>query len=134
MHGHIIIKKPRYNPYHIAIHYGDRFPKRHRGNGGGGIIAYSRQFFKIFKRRRKPAAVFMHHPLSRLMHQPRTAIISKTFPELHQVFFASYGQIVDPGKGFQNLLEVRQTLLYTCLLKDDFTQPNRVWITGTTPG
>lgn len=58
----------------------------------------------------------------------RSAVVTQSGPQAHDVFFRSLGQIVNSRKGLQKTGKVVPDDRYLRLLKHDFAQPSTVWV------
>ena len=97
------------------------------------IIAYPRQRTDRRKFCRKNTTVLIHNHLCCLIHIPRTRVITQSLPIAQYLILRRTSQTSHIAKSLHKAQIIRQTLLHTSLLKDDFRHPYPIRIVRLTP-
>ena len=119
------------NPIYISIHDGTRHIISKRTYRSSRILTYSLQRQHLFISNRKSTGFC--HGLCRRMQIPGTRIIAQSLPILHDLIFFSRSQRKHIRKTTDKSHIIIISLGYTCLLKNNFRNPNMVRILCISP-
>src|SRR5690554_278075 len=126
-------KNTRKNTENVSIHYSSGFIITNACNGTGGIIAHTFKFKQIGIIVRENAAHFVRYCFCCGVQISCPGIIAQTLPQFQNFCFWCICQLFYCWKGFEKLQIIRQSLLNTRLLKDNFGKPHTVWIAIVAP-
>src|SRR5690606_7113334 len=124
----IISKNAAQYPVKIPIHRRKLASKTNAVHSGCGIFSYSfqRQNIVIFLWK-NPSEIF-HNLMRSLMNIERTGIIPESFPMKKHFIRRSFCQSLHVGKTIYEPMIMVKSLLYSGLLKNNFADPDFVWI------